>query len=403
VGSFSPAHAAQSVTLAWNRDTDPTVVGYRLHDGTSSGNYTRTIEVGNTTTATVSNLTAGQTYYFAVTAYNAVGRESLPSNQVSFTATATPTPVLGHPANYISYSGDFNRDGKQDVLWRNVNTGNTWIWLMNGSSIIGSASIGHVDLSWKIVGIGDFNGGGKRDIVWYNASSGLVSIWIMDGFTQTGNYLFQAPAPVGGEWEVVGVADFDHTGLADILWEDIHTGIICIWKSVSPFRFSTIYLYTVDPIWRVAGTADIEGNGRPDIIWRNLLTGQVDIWKLTNDHISQSVSLGKVSLDYQIVGLADFNGDGKQDILWRSVSSGHVHVWGMNGLSVGAQWYAGTASLEWVIVGTPALYGTSPSDVLWLNPTTGSVAAWKGTPTLFSQLPPFATAGPGDWPMPQPE
>jgi len=36
--------------------------------------------------ATVSNLTAGQIYFFVVTAYNAVG-ESLPSNEVSFRAT----------------------------------------------------------------------------------------------------------------------------------------------------------------------------------------------------------------------------------------------------------------------------------------------------------------------------
>jgi hypothetical protein len=91
VGSLSPAQAAQSVTLAWNPDTDPTVVGYRLHDGTSSGNYSQTIEVGNTTTATVSNLTAGRRYYFTVTAYNAAGLESLPSNQVSFMATPAAT------------------------------------------------------------------------------------------------------------------------------------------------------------------------------------------------------------------------------------------------------------------------------------------------------------------------
>ena len=80
---LSPVNAAQNVTLAWDAEG---AVGYRLHCGTASGNYTQIQDVGNVTTATVSNLTAGQIYFFCVTAYNAVG-ESLPSNEVSFRAT----------------------------------------------------------------------------------------------------------------------------------------------------------------------------------------------------------------------------------------------------------------------------------------------------------------------------
>jgi hypothetical protein len=67
-----------SVTLAWNADaatsnpgTNP--VGYRLHMGLSSGNYTQTIGVGNATAVTVTNLTSRSAYSFAVTAYNAGG------------------------------------------------------------------------------------------------------------------------------------------------------------------------------------------------------------------------------------------------------------------------------------------------------------------------------------------
>jgi len=82
----SSLQAAQSVTLAWNAVNG--VAGYRLHYGTASGTYTQTVDVGDITTATVSRLTPGLTYYFAVTAYNVAGLESLPSNQVSFLATA---------------------------------------------------------------------------------------------------------------------------------------------------------------------------------------------------------------------------------------------------------------------------------------------------------------------------
>ncbi|KJU86574.1 hypothetical protein MBAV_001232, partial [Candidatus Magnetobacterium bavaricum] len=37
------------------------------------------------------------------------------------------------------------------------------------------------DLSWQIKGIGDFNGDGKSDILWQNTKTGLVYIWYLNG------------------------------------------------------------------------------------------------------------------------------------------------------------------------------------------------------------------------------
>ncbi len=75
--------SAQSVGLSWNADSDPTVTGYVVFYGTSSGNYTQTIDVGNVTAAAVPNLSAGTTYYLAVAAYNGAGIQSDVSNEVS--------------------------------------------------------------------------------------------------------------------------------------------------------------------------------------------------------------------------------------------------------------------------------------------------------------------------------
>jgi hypothetical protein len=86
------SQAAQSVTLAWNPSSGPNLAGYRVHEGTFSGVYIQTIDVGNLTTATISNLTAGFTYYFVVSAYNTAGVESGPSNEVAFTAAAGSSP-----------------------------------------------------------------------------------------------------------------------------------------------------------------------------------------------------------------------------------------------------------------------------------------------------------------------
>jgi hypothetical protein len=85
-----------SVTLAWNPDPDTNLAGYRVYSGTTRGVYTQRIEVGKTTSVSISNLAAGRTYFFAVTVYNTAYMESAPSNEVSYTvpaSTRTPKPT----------------------------------------------------------------------------------------------------------------------------------------------------------------------------------------------------------------------------------------------------------------------------------------------------------------------
>ena len=66
-----------------NADGTPLIdlAGYKVYYGTSSGNYSQNINVGNVTTYTVNNLTEGVTYYFATAAYDTVGNESEHSNE----------------------------------------------------------------------------------------------------------------------------------------------------------------------------------------------------------------------------------------------------------------------------------------------------------------------------------
>jgi Matrixin len=340
--------------------------------------------------------------------------EAIMNSVVSDQDTVSPDDVAGaqslYGANpnlptvrYAGVSGDFNADGRQDILWRNIYNGSVWIWLMNGITIEAALQVADVPLSWKIAGIGNFDGNGNRDIVWYNASIGQLAIWTMNAFTETGTYQFQAPAGGPGEWEVVGIADFDRTGFSDILWRNIYTGSIVMWKSVSPFNFAPIQIGSVPSSWVVAGTGDIEGNGRPDIILQNLVTGDVNVWQLRNDQPSQKVDFGIYSLNYRIAGIGDFNGDGKQDILWRNFVTGDVWVWLMSGLSVGGVWYAGAPSLNWQVASTASLTGNGFADILWQDPIAGLITAWLGTPTYLSQPPPFESVGAGWFAAPIPQ
>ena len=76
------APASGRATLTWAPETDPSVKGYKVYSGTSSGAYGAPVDVGNVTTFQIFSLQPGTTYYFAVTSYNSAG-ESGYSNEVS--------------------------------------------------------------------------------------------------------------------------------------------------------------------------------------------------------------------------------------------------------------------------------------------------------------------------------
>lgn len=87
------AQSQASVTLAWNASAAADVAGYRVYEGTASHLYSSVLDVSTNTQATLSGLTVGSTYFFAVTAYAAGGIESPFSSEISY-RVPPPAPVL---------------------------------------------------------------------------------------------------------------------------------------------------------------------------------------------------------------------------------------------------------------------------------------------------------------------
>lgn len=84
--------AAATVRLVWTPSPSPDVVNYRVYWGTQSRNYAGSFDAGNVTSATVSGLEEGVTYYFAVVAVTADGRTSPYSNEEHYTVPLPPPP-----------------------------------------------------------------------------------------------------------------------------------------------------------------------------------------------------------------------------------------------------------------------------------------------------------------------
>jgi hypothetical protein len=57
------------VTIAWDPNSEPSVIGYRVYIGTAPSVYTETVDTGSATSFVYQNGAAGLTYYFTVAAY----------------------------------------------------------------------------------------------------------------------------------------------------------------------------------------------------------------------------------------------------------------------------------------------------------------------------------------------
>ena len=81
----SAAGGSASVTLQWSApvsDGGSAITGYNIYRGTASGGETLLTQVGNVTSYTDTSVTNGATYYYKVSAVNAVGESAL-SNELS--------------------------------------------------------------------------------------------------------------------------------------------------------------------------------------------------------------------------------------------------------------------------------------------------------------------------------
>jgi hypothetical protein len=151
-------------------------------------------------------------------------------------------------------TGDFNGDGKIDILWRNKGTGQNVVWFMDGATMSDwSWILPEVpDTNWEIVGTGDFNSDGKTDILWRNKSTGQNVVWFMDGVAY-GSYAWLLEV-TDLNWEIAGTGDFNGDGKTDILWRNKSTGQNVVWLMNGTTYGSYTWLPDVpDTNWEIVG------------------------------------------------------------------------------------------------------------------------------------------------------
>jgi FG-GAP-like repeat len=265
--------------------------------------------------------------------------------------TVTEGPSIPKPvaSKVIVGIGDFNGDGKSDILWQNRNSGALSIWKLDETGIIGQGKITDNNgtiinpvpiQGWHVVGTGDFNRDGKSDILLQKGTD-EIDIWLMNGTERIGELQSSNPNP-GPGWQAIGTGDFNLDGKSDILWWN-QTGEVAISEMDGTRVITHSIALKPDPNWQAKGAGNFDGTGKSEILFQNITNKQVAIWNgttlvpipITDPLTRPGTDLNKARSD--VVGISDYHSDDTTnpgvDILFQNKSTGAVKVWGVKGTS----------------------------------------------------------------------
>ena len=288
--------------LGYHGDVPATTPGTVGVAGNLAGNGFADIGWQNTSTGTTTIWT------------NSAG--TIPSGSASF-AVSPSWRVVG--------IGDFNADGKSDIMWQDAG-GTPGIWLMNGTTPIAEGGFQNPGLGWRIAGTGDFDASGRSGLVWQTGTT--LGVWLMNGVTPTAEVGFSGPGP---NWNVIGTDDFNNDNRDDILLQNSTTGNLTIdfMNGTSVASSSTITVG--NPGWHAVATG--RENGHAAIFWQNT-DGTAGIWLMNGATPIAEAGLPNPGGDWQIISTGDFNNDGNSDLLFHSNSLAQSAIWLMNGTQV---------------------------------------------------------------------
>ena len=167
--------------------------------------------------------------------------------------------VTGPGAGWnITSSGDFNGDGKSDILWSNTTTGQTEVFLMNGGTVATTGAALNNGVNLKAVGTGDFNNDGKSDIAFQDQTNFSVSIWTMNGAVQSGAPIsIAAPTVIslGDNFILRGAEDINADGFSDLMFSDSQNNVKVVPLTTGGVALPTVnFVGPASPFHLVAST-----------------------------------------------------------------------------------------------------------------------------------------------------
>ena len=235
------------------------------------------------------------------------------------------------PGTYpsVAAAGDFNGDGKPDVVyWANrssnlVPPSGLFVQFGDGYQVAGSPSITATPFNVGSLAAGDFNGDGKLDVVAGSATSGFVVSMLGAG---DGTFSTGAISIVGGTPGYVASADLNGDGNLDVVTANSSgtTITVLIGNGDGTFQSGVDYSVAPGPSWVAIG--DFNKDGKLDLAVTANNAAAVALQNGAGAGNTVSVLLGngdgtfKPAVSYTVdsfptsVVAGDFNRDGKLDL-----------------------------------------------------------------------------------------
>jgi hypothetical protein len=237
---------------------------------------------------------------------------------------APPPPAPPPTCTVASQLGDFNGDGRSDMLFRQDGNGSLLLYLMNGFQVLGAQVIGQIGLDWRLAGVRDVNGDGRADML-FHRTDGTLLLYLMNGTQVLGATVI---GQLGTDWRFQGLADFNGDGRTDMLFRRTDgTLLLYLMNGFQVLGAQVIGQLGSD--WVFFGANDFNGDGRADMLFRR--TDGTLLMYLMNGFQSLGAQIvGQLGEEWRSVGVTDFNGDGRADMLFQR-TDGSVLMYLMNG------------------------------------------------------------------------
>ncbi|MDI9855895.1 DUF4347 domain-containing protein [Comamonas sp. 17RB] len=266
-----------------------------------------------------------------LTSYESV----LASNYGGGTNASSPTLTSGNIAKIVV--GDFNNDGRDDILFQPGATGTAWSFAYgnaNGTfSVVDQASspfanIALIDAPTAATNyhVADFDGDGDKDILAAVTTGGpAVYLYRNNAGVFSRESVSVSPGPssgvriIAGDFNNDGVADFLYQATASDPWRYMQNNgngtFLEVSYSLSPFKNVSIPSYSLYN-FRVA---DLDGDGDQDIIYFANAASTTLFINNNGTFTSSTIAISPTFASRAIV--ADFDGDGDADILYQNGST----------------------------------------------------------------------------------
>ena len=215
-------------------------------------------------------------------------------------------------------SGDFNRDGKLDLVVTNRVDGTVSVLLGNGDGTFQPQVPYYTGAVPAAVAVADVNGDGYLDVVVAlpYTSNGNSNNQVAVFFGKGDGTFVQPPViyDVGVIPQFVAVQDLNHDGLPDLVVANTGTNNVSVLINAGAENFLAPVEYTTGNGPASVAIGDFNNDGDPDLAVANSLDGTVSVLLGNGNGTFQPQTVYLVGSNPMAVATGDFNADGKLDL-----------------------------------------------------------------------------------------